>query len=372
MENIFNGIGKLGFGLMRPPMLEDGEIDMAQTTTMVDAFLAGGFSYFDTAWNYLGGKSEQMVKSLLVERYPRARFQVATKLPTFSVKSKEDPEAMTALSLERTGAGYFDYYLLHCVDDDTLLKCDEFDLWNYMVELKKRGTAKHIGFSFHSTADVLDDVLTKHPEMEFVQLQINYKDWEDKKIQSRACLEVAQKHGRPIIVMEPVKGGLLGALPEKAAAPLLAENPYASAASWAMRFAAVQENVCVTLSGMSSLQQVSDNLCTFSPLQPLAAAELAAVQEAGRILSETPTTGCTGCRYCVEGCPQDIRIPGILRSYDLELVYENHQKAVENYGLYTKKHGKAADCIACGACEGICPQKLPITGLLKRASELYD
>lgn len=372
MENIFNGIGKLGFGLMRPPMLEDDTIDMAQMTSMVDTFMAAGFSYFDTAWNYLGGRSEQMVKTLLVDRYPREKFQIATKLPTFSVKSKDDPEAMTALSLERTGAGYFDYYLLHCVDDDTYPKCDEFDLWSYMVELKKRGTAKHIGFSFHSTADVLEDILTRHSEMEFVQLQINYKDWEDDKIQSRACLEVAQKHSIPVIVMEPVKGGLLGELPEKAAAPLRAADPEASAASWAMRFAADQKNVTVVLSGMSSQQQVDDNLRTFSPFRPLSETELNAVWETGRIIESLPNTGCTACRYCVDGCPKDILIPNILRSYNLELIYENHRLAARSYGFAAGKHGKAADCIACGACEGICPQKLPIIELLQRASELYD
>ena len=172
--------------------------------------------------------------------------------------------------------------------------------------------------------------------------------------------------------MEPVKGGLLGELPEKAASPLRARNPYASAASWAMRFAAAQENVCVTLSGMSSLQQVSDNLCTFSPLQKLSGDELAAVWEARGIIEQLPATGCTGCRYCVDGCPKDIRIPGILHAYDLELIYENHRLAARSYGFATGKHGKAADCIACGACEGICPQKLPIIELLQRASELYD
>ncbi len=371
MSYLGHDIPKLGFGLMRLPMLEK-EVDIEQTKTMVDMFLKAGFTYFDTAYGYIGGKSEEAVKAALVDRYPRESFQLATKLPAWAAKSAEEAREMLQTSLRRTGAGYFDFYLLHNCGDTRTAKFDEWDLWNFVLEEKAKGTLKHVGFSFHDKADVLDDLLTKHPEMEFVQLQINYADWESDSVQARKCYEVARKHNKPVIIMEPVKGGSLANLPEAVSGIFEAAEPEASNSSWALRFAASLDGIVTVLSGMSNIAQMEDNLKTMSAFKPLDDADKQVIEDAQSALAAIPHIECTGCQYCTKDCPMQINIPGIFSNMNTYLVYNNLAGAKGGYGWSTNKGGKASACIECGQCESVCPQHLPIIEELKKAAELLE
>ncbi len=365
-------IPKLGFGLMRLPKLEGEKIDIEQVKQMVDLFMDAGFRYFDTAYGYNDGDSERAAKAALIDRYPRDSFYFATKLPAWVAKSKEDAQQMFYTSLERTGAGYFDFYLLHNLGKGRSESFDNYDIWNFLAARKAEGLIRHLGFSMHATADMLDEVLTAHPEMEFVQLQINYADWESESVQSRKCYEVARKHGKPVIIMEPVKGGLLASLPEGAAEPLLEAAPEKSQASWALRFAASLDGLVTVLSGMSNVQQMRDNLELMRNFSPLNESERAALAKTQAYLAAVPTVPCTGCSYCTKGCPQEISIPGIFSAYNLYKVYQNVANAKRSYGFATRGKGKAADCIECAQCESVCPQSIPIIEELKNASKVLD
>lgn len=273
-------IPKLGFGLMRLPM-DGGRIDLERTQEMVDRFISEGFSYFDTAYGYNDGQSEAVAKKALVDKYPRDRFLLATKLPAWAgAKSREEAEQMFYTSMERTGAGYFDFYLLHNLGEERTHFFDDYGIWDFLQERKKEGLIRHLGFSIHDKADVLDRILREHPEMEFVQLQINYADWEDSNIQSRKCYEVARKHGKPIIIMEPVKGGTLADPPEKVKAILKAADETASPSSWAIRFAASLDGVITVLSGMSNMEQMEDNLSYMKEFSPLSEEEQEVIRRA--------------------------------------------------------------------------------------------
>ena len=364
-------IPKLGFGLMRLPQ-KDGEIDIEQVKQMVDYFLGHGFTYFDTAYGYHGGLSEVAAGEALVKRHKRESYQLATKLPIWMVKEPADLQRIVDTQLERTGAGYFDFYLLHSLDKGRLDVLDQFGAWDFLKSMKERGLAKHIGFSFHSTADVLEEVLTKHPEAEFVQLQINYADWDSDSVQSRACYEVARKHGKSVIIMEPVKGGALAALTPEVQKVFQEANPNASIASWAVRFAASLDGVVTVLSGMSETAQMTDNVATMEHFEKLTPAEHAVVEKVNGILKGIPTVPCTACKYCVDGCPQNINIPSIFGTYNDYQRYNNLVSAKRNYGFNTNGHGKASDCIACGACEGVCPQHIEIIEELKKAAGLFE
>ena len=367
MGYLGENIPKLGFGLMRLPKQGD-EIDIAATSAMVDRFLEAGFTYFDTAYGYAG--SEEAIRKALVERHPRESYQLATKLPAWAgPKTAEEAKAMFTTSLERTGAGYFDFYLLHNCGDSRTAAFDDFKMWEYVQELKAQGLVKHIGFSFHDHADVLDDLLTKHPEMEFVQLQINYGDWEDANVQARACFEVAQKHKVPVIIMEPVKGGMLAEPPKAVAEILKAANPEASCSSWAMRFAGSLPGVITVLSGMSNMEQMEDNIATMTDMKPFTDAERAVLREATEAMAAIPSIPCTACRYCVKGCPQKINIPGIFSSMNRLLIYNSITGAKGGYTWETREGGKAEDCIGCGACERVCPQHIAIVDELKKTGE---
>ena len=376
MSYLGEQIPKSGFGLMRLPMLGT-EVDVEQVKEMVDLFLDAGFTYFDTAYGYINGKSEEAIKVALVDRYPRESFQLATKLPAWAgPKTAEEAQQMFYTSLERTGAGYFDFYLLHNLGDTRTESFDRFGIWDFVKARKEEGLIKHLGFSFHDSADKLDQILTLHPEVEFVQLQINYADWEDPKVQSRKCHEVARKHGKPVIIMEPVKGGSLANLPESVAKVFQDADPEASLSSWAIRFAASVEGLIVALSGMSNVEQMKDNLDTMECFVPLTEEEQKLCFTAADMINQKIAVPCTACSYCTEGCPQNIPIPGYFSLYNEDMREDLSQKGwtvnFTNYERLTEKFGKASACIACGQCEDVCPQHLPIIETLKKVAAYYE
>ena len=359
MSYLGESIPKLGFGFMRLPMIGK-DIDIEQTKEMVDLFMSKGFSYFDSSWGYNDGKSEEAMKTAIIDRYPRESFQIATKCPVWRVQTEEEAKNKFWTSLKRTGAGYIDFYLLHNLGDSRTKIFDDFGMWDYARELKEKGLVRHIGFSIHDKADALDKILTEHPEMEFIQFQLNYDDWESPTIQARKCYEVALKHHKPIVVMEPVKGGNLANPTESIRKIFVDANPNASLASWAIRYAASLDNIITVLSGMSTIDQVRDNVSYMEKFQPLNQDELAVVERARKAIGEIPSIPCTVCEYCVEGCPQNIPIPNIIAAYNRKLIYQDLAGAKINYWLATRTSGKASDCIACGDCEQVCPQHIEI------------
>lgn len=365
-------IPKLGFGAMRLPVLENREIDLEQVKAMVDLFLANGFTYFDTAYMYHGGQSETALREALVKRHPRGSFYLADKMPVWEAKTSEDYERLFKEQLEKTGAGYFDFYLLHALGKDRLEALDQLGGWAFLQSIKADGRAKHIGFSFHDTADVLDQILSAHPEVDFVQLQINYMDWEDGDVQSRKLYEVARKYGCPVVIMEPVKGGSLASMPEAIRQIFVEANPEASVASWALRYCASLEGVVTVLSGMSNLSQLEDNLSTMRDFRPITAAEHATIDRVVEALKAIPTIPCTSCEYCIGDCPQKINIPGVIASINSYLTYDNLQLSGGHYRFATGRSGKASTCIACGACEEHCPQHIEIIDSMQRAAGLFE
>ena len=364
-------IKKLGFGLMRLPMLGE-EIDIEQVKKMADTFMSKGFTYFDTAYVYIGGKSEVALKEAVVDRYPRDSFQCATKQPLWDLMGAAEMESTFQESLDRAGLKYYDFYLLHAMDHTKVKKADEIDAWGFMKRIKEEGRAKHIGFSFHDSAEVLEGILASHPEMEFVQLQINYADWEDDNVQSRKCYEVARKYNVPVIIMEPVKGGSLATMPEEIQKLYREANPELSVPSWAVRYAASLDGVITVLSGMSNEEQLNDNVSYMENFQPLSDAERETVQKAVEILNTLPTIPCTGCKYCVDGCPQKINIPGIFEAMNEYILYNNLERAKHSYENAVKEGGKASDCIQCGACEAHCPQHIGIIETLEKAAATLE
>ncbi|MBQ7154515.1 MAG: aldo/keto reductase [Synergistaceae bacterium] len=374
MSYLGEEIGKLGFGLMRLPRVAGSEdvIDIEQTKQMVDEFLAAGFTYFDTAWAYPG--SEDAIRQALVERYPREKFQLATKNAAWiNCKTKEDALEQYRTSLRQSGAGYFDFYLLHNLGDSRTHVFDDFDLWKYFLNEKKEGRIKHLGFSFHSTPEQLDEILNKHPEAEFVQLQINYADWESHSIQSRKCYEVARKHNKPVIIMEPVKGGNLATPPESVAKILKDADPNASCASWAVRFAADLEGIITVLSGMSSIEQMRDNLSYMKGFTHLTPEQKKVIEAAREEMARIPIIPCTTCNYCAKVCPKDIGISGSFGALNMYTLYGNYElaKNQENWNVVGQGHKVASECIKCGKCEQACPQHIEIRKELVRVAETF-
>ena len=362
-------IPKLGFGLMRLPK-KGLSIDIRQTEQMVDAFLEAGFTYFDTAYVYPG--SEAAAKKALVDRHPRESYTLATKLNVMIAPTAKMAKKQFETSLERTGAGYFDYYLLHALMENNYARYDKLHLWDFVNEQKEKGLIKHVGFSFHSGPQLLEKLLQEHPEVDFVQLQINYADWENQSVTSRANYEVARKYGKSIVIMEPVKGGALAEPPAEVQKLFKEYQPDMSYASWAIRFAASLDGILTVLSGMSDTQQMADNLSYMKDFKPLNEEEQKIIQEAQRILGKSATIPCTACRYCVEGCPKKIPIPEIFSAMNKRLGSGQLSEASEDYLKATEGKGKASECIACGPCQRPCPQHLEITKHLKECEDALE
>ncbi len=360
---------KLGYGCMRFPLIDKEDpksLDYEKITQMIDTFMEKGFTYFDTAYIYHGQESECLLKKVLVERYPRESFKIATKLPSMLLKTKENVSDFFNEQLKKTGAGFFDYYLIHCLDEELYEVAKKVEAFEFLSQKKKEGKIKKLGFSFHDSAEMLDKILTEHPEMEFVQLQINYLDWKDENVQSEKCLKVAKKHNKEVIVMEPVKGGTLASLLTRAENLFKEYNPDMSIPSWAIRFAASCENVFMVLSGMSTMEQVLDNTSYMENFTPLTQEEKKLCLDVAEIIKESKSVPCTACRYCIDGCPKNIPIPEYFSLYNRFLKKEDVK---EEFQAVSERCGKVSDCIECRQCEKHCPQHINIVDVLKDISK---
>ena len=365
---------KLGFGMMRLPKLADGSMDMPQICAMVDCFMDAGLTYFDTAYVYDGGESEIATRKALVERYPRDAFTVTTKANAWLHQPTEaETKAQLETSMERLGIDYLDYYLLHAVQDNNQQRYDDFGMWDWIRGLKKQGVIRHWGFSYHAGPDRLERLLSTYTDIDFIQLQVNYADMEEPTVQARANMEVAAAHGVPFTVMEPVKGGTLANPPRAVREILDAANPDASYASWAIRYAASMPGILTVLSGMSTLAQVQDNVFRSRDFTPLTPDEQDVIAQAQAALASVHQYKCTACHYCCEGCPQQIPIPDFLAAMNRKLIFEDEADAKKRYARAAEKAGvNASDCIACGQCEGACPQGLPIISYLEEVAAALE
>ncbi len=374
-EKLVKEMPKLGFGLMRLPRTDKEKdiIDIEQTSTMVDKFLDAGLKYFDSAYVYNG--SEEAAKASLTTRHPRESYYITSKL-NVNAKGVNDAESAKAEldeSLRREGVDYIDFYLLHALGKKNIQRFDDWGLWDYVKEMKEAGKIKHYGFSFHDTPEFLDELLTKHPDVEFVQLQINYADWDNPSVKSRECYEVARKHNKPIVVMEPIKGGTLANPPRQVAEILKKANPDASFASWAVRFVASLPGIMVVLSGMSDIPQMEDNLSYMKDFQPLSEAEQATIREVQEALKSIDQIPCTACHYCTPGCPMKIQIPELFAAMNRKLIFEDEAGARRGITNNTAEpHGKASSCIGCGQCELQCPQHIEIRNWLGRIAKEFE
>ena len=370
MEQMDKVKKNFGFGCMRLPMNGD-QVDVAETTRMVDEFLAQGFNYFDTAHGYIGGKSELALKECLTSRYPREAYSLTDKLTDSYFKTEADIRPFFESQLEACGVDYFDFYLMHAQNADNFKKFKACRAYETAFALKAEGRIRHVGLSFHDRAEVLDQILTEYPQVEVVQIQFNYLDYDDIAVQSRKCYEVCRKHGKPVIVMEPVKGGSLVNLPEEAK-KVLDDLHGGSPASYAIRFAAGFPGMMMVLSGMSNMEQMKDNLSYMRDFKPLNETELAAVNKVQEIFHKMNMIPCTACRYCVEGCPKQISIPDLFAIMNIKQLHHDWNADYYYEEVHTAPGRRASDCLKCGKCEKICPQHLPIRKLLEEVAKEFD
>ena len=370
MEQMDKVKKNFGFGCMRLPMNGD-QVDIAETTRMVDEFLAQGFNYFDTAHGYIGGKSELALKECLTSRYPREAYSLTDKLTDSYFKTEADIRPFFESQLEACGVDYFDFYLMHAQNADNFKKFKACRAYETAFALKAEGRIRHVGLSFHDRAEVLDQILTEYPQIEVVQIQFNYLDYDDIAVQSRKCYEVCRKHGKPVLVMEPVKGGSLVNLPEKAK-KVLDDLHGGSPASYAIRFAAGFPGMMMVLSGMSNMEQMKDNLSYMRDFKPLNETELAAVNKVQEIFHKMNMIPCTACRYCVEGCPKQISIPDLFAIMNIKQLHHDWNADYYYEEVHTAPGRRASDCLKCGKCERICPQHLPIRKLLEEVAKEFD
>lgn len=358
------------FGCMRLPMNGE-EVDLEQTKKMVDTFIEQGFNYFDTAHGYIQGKSEKALKECLTSRYPCDKYILTDKLTANFFRKEEDIRPLFESQLEICGVDYFDFYLMHAQGAGNYAHFKECHAYETAFELKKEGKVRHVGISFHDKPEVLEQILTEYPEVEVVQIQFNYVDYDDPAVQSRACYEVCRKHNKPVIVMEPVKGGNLVNLPEDAKA-VLDELYGGSPASYAIRFAAGFPGMMMVLSGMSSMEQMNDNLSYMKDFQPLNEAELAAVKKVQEIFKSKNLIPCTACRYCIDGCPKHISIPDLFAIMNTKQIYHDWNADYYYNVVHTAPGRKASDCLKCGKCEKVCPQHLQIRNLLEDVAKEFE
>ena len=373
-NNFFPEIqGNFGFGCMRLPM-QGGSVDYAEFSRMADAFLDAGFNYFDTAHGYINGQSETAIRDCVAKRYPRERFLLTDKLTTPYFNRQEDIRPFFEQQLQWCGVDYFDFYLMHAQDKNNYEKFKRCKAYETAYQFKREGLIRHFGISFHDKAEMLDRILTEHPEIEIVQIQFNYVDYEDASVESRKVYEVCEKHGKPVIVMEPVKGGSLVKLPDAADKILRGLNG-GSNASYALRFAASFPSMAMVLSGMSDMAQMEDNLSAMREFKPLSETEMEAVKIVCGIFKGLGLIPCTACRYCVEEneCPKGIRIPDMLSSLNAHEAFHNWNTGYYYENIITGGgHGKASECIQCGKCEKVCPQHLPIRELLQNVAKAFE
>ena len=376
-EKIGREISLLGFGCMRMPTLKPDDptsFDYEKIEQLFDAFLKRGFTYFDTAYTYHGYHAEEAVRKALTERYPRDSFRLATKMPLRDFRDADDMERIFSQQLEHCGVEYFDYYLLHNMGTNVYEKCKKYDAFGFVERKKAEGKIRQIGMSFHDTPELLDEILAQYGGMlDFIQLQINYMDWEQPNVQSRRCLEIAHRYGKPVTVMEPCKGGTLVNLPQEADGLLKQARPDKSNASWAMRFAASQEGVTRVLSGMNTMEQIEDNGDTFLNFEPIAPQEQKIIDQVREIIEKNTPIPCTGCAYCTHGCPKNIAIPQYFALFNnVSRTTGSFSSQAAYYNNISLNYGKASDCIGCGQCEKACPQHLPIRQFLKEVAEKFE
>lgn len=362
-----------GFGCMRLPMMENGtDVDIVETTKMVDTFLEQGFNYFDTAHGYLGGKSELALKECLTSRHKREEYILTDKLTMPYFNKQEDIRPFFESQLEACGVEYFDFYLMHAQSKDIFVHFKKCRAYETALELKEEGKIRHFGISFHDRAEVLEEILQEYPQIEVVQIQFNYVDYEDPAVQSRKCYEVCRKYNKPMIIMEPVKGGNLVNLPADAKQILDDLHGTGSTASYAVRFAASFEGVMMVLSGMSNMEQMQDNLSYMKDFQPLDETEMAAVKAVADVFHSKHMIPCTACRYCIEGCPKKISIPDLFACMNAKTVFHDWNADYYYSNVHTVHNGKASECIRCGKCEKVCPQHLQIRELLQDVAKEFE
>jgi predicted aldo/keto reductase-like oxidoreductase len=369
---------KLGFGLMRLPLKNPDDItsiDIELFKQMADKFIAQGFTYFDTAYPYHNEKSEDAFRVAVAERYPRTAYTVTDKMPCWLVNTADDLQRIFDIQLKRCGVEYFDYYWIHALNKDYYKTIQRVKGFEFIARMKAEGKIRHIGFSFHDESSLLEQILKDHPEAEFVQLQINYLDWENPSIESHRCYDLATSYGKPVIVMEPVKGGSLAKVPAEVEQMFKRAQPNLSVASWAVRYAASLDNVYMVLSGMSTMEQLEDNTSFMKDFQPINEEEKAIIDRAEGIINKSIAIPCTACHYCTDGCPQHISIPEYFALYNTLHQFGKAQQWGNTsvyYSVLNKTYGKASDCIECGQCEEHCPQHLPIIDNLKKVAATFE